>query len=261
MIRVRDDELEATLFTLGRSLAYPRPSNTAAAVRARIAARPRALPWWRRYALAPALVTALLLLLVVVFSLPGVRAAAQDFLHLRGIDIFPVPSVPSLTPRPSPSSSAFIPGDRVTLAEAQSRVHFAIRQPAQLGAPDEIYVDAEERVTLVYRDRPGIPISGATGVAALVVELPGTVDATFFGKGFGPGTTLEEVTVNGSPGYWLQGVPHFFFYRTSAGSILQDTLRLAGNTLIWTQGGVTYRVEADVTKATALQIAGSVTQP
>jgi hypothetical protein len=257
--RYPEGELEATLADLGRRLAYPRPGPLAAAVRARLAERRRPMPWWRRYPLAPALVTAALLLIVVALGSPGVRAAAQDFLRLRGIDIFPVPSVPTLTPRPSASpSSGLIPGDRVTLAEAQRRVHFTIRQPAALGTPDEIYVDPAERVTLVYRDRPGIPQSPATGVAALVVQFPGTVDSTFFGKAIGPDTTLTQVTVNGVTGYWLEGAPHFFFYRLENGSVLQETLRLAGNTLIWVENGVTLRVEANVTRETAVRIAESL---
>ncbi|HYK97889.1 MAG TPA: hypothetical protein VEU77_05795 [Candidatus Acidoferrales bacterium] len=253
------DDLEATLVDLGRHLAYPRPAAMAAAVRARLRGRPRPVVWWRGYALAPALITAVLLLIVVALGSPGVRAAAQDFLHIRGVDIFPVPSVPTLTPRPSASpSSGFIPGERVTLAEAQRRVHFTIRQPAELGAPDEIYVDSAERVTLVYRDRPGIPQSPATALAALVVEFPGTVDSTFFGKAIGPDTTLTQVTVNGTTGYWLEGAPHFFFYRNENGSILQETLRLAGNTLIWVENGVTLRIEANVSKETAVRIAESM---
>jgi hypothetical protein len=254
---MREDELETTLFALGRQLAYPRPTRMADAVRARLAA-PRPLPWWRRYALAPALVTAVLLFAVLLLGSPGVRAAAQEFFHLRGVDIFPVPSLPSLTPRPSPSSSqGLVPGDRVSLAEAQQRVHFTIRQPSELGTPDEIYVDPSEHVTLVYEHAPGIPVSPATGVAALVVEFRGSVDATFFGKAIGPDTTLESVSVNGSAGYWLAGAPHFFFYRLENGSVLQETLRLAGNTLIWVENGVTLRLEANVPKDVALRIAAN----
>ena len=37
-----------------------------------------------------------------------------------------------------------------------------------------------------------------------------------------------------------------------------DTLRLAGNTLIWHHGDVLVRLEADVSKATALRIARSM---
>lgn len=255
--RVLDDELDATLVDLGRHLAYPRPTAMAAAVRARLRERPRALPWWRRYPLAPALVTAVLLLVVLALGSPGVRAAAQEFLHLRGIDIFPVPSVPTLTPRPS-SSAGLVPGEHVTLAEAQRRVQFTIRQPAALGTPDEVYVDSGDRVTLLYRERPGIPQSAATGVAALVVEMRGTLDASFLGKAVGPDTTVANVTVNGVPGYWLEGAPHFFFYRLENGSVIQDTLRLAGNTLVWVQDGVTLRVEANVPKETAVRIAESM---
>ena len=241
---MRDDELDATLVALGRQLAYPRPVATAAAVRARIAARPRAIAWWRRWAIAPALLTAVLLALVVAFGLPGVRAAAQEFFRIGGIDIFPVPS---LSPRPSPSGSpggVVPPGERVSLAEAQRRVDFAVREPSALGAPDAVYVDSARHVTLAYP-------------SALVVEFRAVVDAGFFGKIIGPDTTLENVTVNGSPGYWLQGAPHFFFYRTADGLIQQETLRLAGNTLIWVQDGVTLRLEAPVSREMAVRIAES----
>jgi len=245
---MREEELETTLFALGRQLAYPRPTRMADAVRARLAA-PRPLPWWRRYALAPALVTAVLLFAVLLLGSPGVRAAAQEFFHLRGVDIFPVPSLPTLTPRPSPSAGGSVPGggvpgDRVTLAEAQSRVHFTIRQPSRLGTPDAIYVDQAEHVTLVYG-------------AAQVVEFRATVDAGFFGKLIGPDTKLEQTTVNGDPAFWLEGAPHFFFYRLENGTVLQETLRLAGNTLIWVHDGVTLRLEDQVSKDEALAIATS----
>ena len=240
--RMRDDELATTLAALGNELAYPRPAEMASAVRARIAARPRAVAWWRRSAIAPALLTAVLLLLVVALGIPGVRAAAQEFFRIGGIEIFPVPS---LSPRPSQPGGVVPPGDEVTLAEAQRRVDFTVRQPSGLGAPDAVYVDSTQHVSLVYR-------------SALVVEFRATVDPAFFGKTIGPGTRLENATVNGAAAYWLEGAPHFFFYRTAAGEIAQETLRLAGNTLIWVEGGVTYRVEAPVSKDQAVAIASSL---
>jgi len=77
---------------------------------------------------------------------------------------------------------------------------------------------------------------------------------------FGVPFTVEPVAVNGQPGFWIQGAPHLFFYRVggSTGSIEQETLRLAGNTLIWTQGNLLLRLEAQVDKATALRIAASI---
>jgi hypothetical protein len=258
-------DLETTLVDIGRSLRYPESSAIAARVHARIA-RPRTLrERWSLPGFVPALATIALLLVVIALASPGVRAAADEFLRLRGIDIFRVPGtpVPSVTPSPSSSSSLFIPGDRVSLDEARRRVHFTVLVPAaaELGAPDELVVDTSgnaERVTLVYRDRAGVgPSPAGLGPTALVVEFRGSVDASFFGKLIGGGTTLEEVTVNGGRGYWIAGTPHFFFYRDAAGAIQQETLRLAGNTLIWEQGGVTMRLEAAVTKDQAIRLAST----
>ena len=256
--RMRDDELAAALAEIGGRLAYPRPA-LAAAVRLRLA-EPAPRAWrWTIGRLVPALATLVLLLAVVALASPEVRAAAREILRIGGIEIFPVPSI---TPRPSPSprASVAITGQRMALDDARRVVSFAIRVPeGALGTPDEVVVDAlpVERVTLVYRERPGIPISPQAGVAALVVELRGGVEPTFFGKGVGPDTKIEPVSVDGAQGYWLEGAPHFFFVRTPDGSIRDETLRLAGNTLIWLDDGVTYRLEAEVSRDEALRIAAS----
>ena len=66
-----------------------------------------------------------------------------------------------------------------------------------------------------------------------------------------------EVTVNGDPGFWIEGV-HEIFYTGPEGEFLRDTARLAGNVLLWQHGSVTLRLEADVPMAQALAIAQSV---
>jgi hypothetical protein len=246
--RMRDDELERTLAEVGQRLAYPRTTAIAPAVRARIA-RPRS--FWsvlgnRR--LAPAVVTLLLLLVVTAFG--------PQLLRLRGIVIFPLQQTPpAATGAPLPLS-----GERVTLDEARRRVHFSVRVPAELGAPDDVFVETSgtsERVTFAYRERAGIPQSKQIGVAVLVGEFRGTLEDVLLGKGAGPGTKVEPVSINGGRGYWLEGEPHLFFYREPSGDVRQDTLRLAGNTLVWEQDGVTMRLEAQVTKEQALRIAGT----
>jgi hypothetical protein len=255
--RMRDDELERALTEVGQRLAYPASTAIAAAVRERIR-RPR--PWWMALVgrpLAPALVTAAVLLLVTAFALPDVRSAAAEFLHLRGIDIFPVPSVHAATTG-APLSFA---GERVTLAEARRRAPFLVVPDApELGAPDDLYIDtsgAATRVSLVYRARPGITPSRELGLAALVVEFRGSIEEVLLGKAAGPGTKVEPVSINGARGFWLEGEPHLFFYRDPSGDVRQDTLRLAGNTLVWVQGEVTLRLEAQITKDQALRIATS----
>jgi hypothetical protein len=253
--RLRDEELEAALRDIGARLDYPAPVAMTAAVQARLRA-PRRGGW--RLVFAPAALTAALLILVVGALASGLPATAVDFLRVRGIDIFPVPSVPATLPPPKITFS----GDRVTLAEARSRVRFAVEVPTatELGAPDDVYVEtvgSTDRVTLVYRQRPGIPVSATAGVSALVVELGGTIDEALLGKGTGPGTPVEPVNVGGARGYWIEGAPHLFFYRDPNGNAVQETLRLAGNTLVWERGNVTLRLEAQVTKDEALRLAAS----
>jgi hypothetical protein len=79
-----------------------------------------------------------------------------------------------------------------------------------------------------------------------------------FGKMLGPGTTLDEVTVNGHKGYWIAGQPHVFFFIDADGKFRDETLRLATNTLIIDDNGTVVRIEGDLTKTQALGIAASL---
>ncbi|MEO8633496.1 MAG: hypothetical protein ABI466_09045 [Chloroflexota bacterium] len=254
-------ELEATLADLGERLAYPRPTRLGDAVRERLS-EPRPRRWWDAvrspgYAFAPAVATLLLILVVSLAAMPGVRAAADEFLRLRGIDIFQA----AATPAPAASPALPFPGERVSLEEARRRAPF-LRAPAdpRLGAPDHVYIDQTQagvRVTLVYVSRTGIPMSRAAGVSAVVVAFRGEVDSSLFGKVTAPGTRIDEVTIDGGRGFWLEGAPHQFFYRDRAGNPWPETLRLAGNTLLWEQNGVTFRLEAQIERNDALRIATS----
>ena len=270
-LRLDDDRLGAALADLGRHVAYPPAPDVRTRVLARIA-EPRRMPWWRgiaspRYGFAPALVTVALVLLAVLVVSPEARATAADILRLRGVEIFRGP-VPSPSPTPSPGGSASAPtfldlGERVSLDDARRRAGFTLVVPSDpaLGAPDEVYVRAVTggtQVSLVYRARPGIPVSPLAGVSALVSEFTGRIDAGTLGKVAGPDTRIQQLTVNGGPGAWLEGQPHQFFYLAGNGAFVTESLRLAGNTLIWEQNGLVLRLEAQVDRATAVRIAASV---
>ena len=255
--RMSEQQLETVLADIGARLAYPQPAF-AQRVRARVAT-PRPPRRWSTRMLVPAFATALLLFVVVALGSPEVRALAREIFRIGGIDIFPVPTALP-TPTRSATPSVSIQGQHTTVEGARRLISFPVIVPAALGTPDDVIVDtaAGERVTLVYVSRPGIPVSPLAGVAAYVVELRGDVDQGLFGKTIGSGTTLTQVEVRGSPGYWLEGAPHLFFYRDAAGNIQQETLRLADNTLLWVHDGVTYRLEAHVSREEALAIAGSM---
>ena len=92
----------------------------------------------------------------------------------------------------------------------------------------------------------------------MVVEVKGTLETQFMAKAIGPGTTLDAVPLGDGVAYYLAGQPHQFFFRDPAGQIQPETLRLAGNTLLWTDGGVTYRLEAQVGRDEAVRIASSL---
>lgn len=287
-------ELERRLSALGRQVAFPATPPLALRVQQRLADAPARRPWlgwaWaRRFAFA--VVALVLAFVVVLIAAPDARTALAGRLGLPGIEIRQVPSsprlpvtstpfpptltpaaqaVPALTPAATstPQATATPPlgerlhlGQQVTLAAAQQRVSFPIALPSTLGQPDAVYVDTAQPggdVTLVYRPRAGLPVTSETGIGLLLGEFQGSTDQVFISKMTGPGTTIAPVTVNGQPGFWLSGQPHEFLYRDANGVIRQETLRLAGDTLIWTHCNVTLRLESALSKDAALTIAGSV---
>lgn len=280
-----DADLERRLTALSREVAYPPTPDIAGRVRQRIAlapppARPRR---WPRLALAVA--AALLLAAIVFAASPRLRTAVAGRLGLPGVNIIQATAVPVPPPTATPLAGAPLPatatpspvgaeldlGARVSLAAAQRRVGFPILVPAALGPPDAVYIALPSAtpvpnsppappgglVTLVYRPRPALPAAAQTGVGLLLGEFRGRTDRVFLTKMAGPNTTITAVTVDGAPGFWLAGQPHEFLYEDPSGVVRSQTLRLAGNTLLWQHGALTLRLEADVDEATALRLAAS----
>jgi hypothetical protein len=66
------------------------------------------------------------------------------------------------------------------------------------------------------------------------------------------------VTVDSSSGFWIAGTPHVFVFVDRSGEVRYETLRLATNTLLINRGGTVVRIEGNLTKAQALEIAGSL---
>jgi hypothetical protein len=257
-------ELEQELAALGRELAWPRTPAIATLVRSRITARPVVLraPWYQsRWALAAA---ALIIAATALLAYNPTREAIADWVNVhvlfQRVHVLPTPS-----PQPSgPLGTRLGLGGRTTLAGAQKSLTWPVMIPASLGLPDEVYLQLPPdgptlgEVTLVYSTRPGIQVSGTTGVAVLVTEARGTVNENFFGKMVGPDATIEPVTVAGHHGYWVAGSPHVFIFLDANGNFRDETMRLATNTLILDEGGTVVRIEGNLTKAQALEIAASL---
>jgi hypothetical protein len=270
-------ELERALADLAAHLEQPQaPAPLAEAVMARIAEGPaahaRRAPWvprvrlprrgWRRIAVAA--LALLVLAAGIVVATPGAREAVARRLGILGIEIHqggPAPTVtaPTGTTAAGPSGTLGL-GRRVSLEQARAGVSFRLLVPSQPGfeRPDAVYLSDEVpggRVDLVYLPRPGLPASAFTNVGLLITEFQG---APLVGKFVKAGTRIEQVVVAGERGYWLGGEPHELVYQDRNGVLRQETARLAGSTLIWTQGPVTLRLEGQVSKQQALRLAGSM---
>jgi hypothetical protein len=273
-------ELEQQLTALGDVLDWPATPDLASVIHlpARRGGRaPLAAPGWglaapgwgrpvhngiqSRWALAAA---AVLIALAALAIYPPSREAIASWVNVHTI-FHQVPHLATPTPQPpGPLGERLGLGGQTTLPDAQKQIAWHIAIPSTLGRPDEVYrqpppnAPAQGEVTLVYGTRPGIPVAGQTGVSVLVTEARGAVDQNFFGKMIGPGTTLEAVTVAGHQGYWIAGPLNEFFFTDANGNFRNDTVRLAANTLILDYGGTVIRIEGNLTKAQALQIAASL---
>ncbi len=265
--RPSDDELARSLTRLDEHIDYPSVPDLAATVRARLstpdAARagstrqpgsPGRAHWLgslrRRVALA--IVAVVLVVGGALAVSPAARTAVAQWLGPRGIILFPLPRR-----LPAPAGAGLQLGDRVPLTTAQARVAFRILTPTTLGAPDEVYVRriaGDNVIALVYRARPGLPAAPHTSAGALLTEARGTV----FAKFFDPATRVEYVTVDGQPGYWLTGRPHLFAYLDAQQRVRPETLRLAGDTLLWNRDGLVLRLETALPRNAALRLAANV---
>lgn len=284
-----DAELERALRGLAAALDFPPTPDLAARLRVALPERRQhrrlwPQPGWLRLAGAALLVFVVVAGLVLLL-VPATRNAVADRLGLRGVHISLVPSLtpaagpagtrgvsPSATVASATTSAVPTPaatptrlaalqlGEPTTLQAAEQAAGFHVLVPAALGPPDAVYLDQTVpggAVTLVYAPRPELPASPITGVGLLLSEFRGSIEPDFLGKGVGPDTTLTPLGVGGESGWWLEGAPHIVFYHAPDGQVRQDRIRLAGNTLLWEHGPLTLRLEADLSRDSAVRIAES----
>jgi hypothetical protein len=245
-----NDRLEKNLRELGRRLDVPDASLMASRVAQRLEdERVRSLSRPRR--------RTLVLAVAAVVAVAG--AASATGLLIGGVEIRRVPS-----PRP-PSSPEARPdlelGRRATLARAGQRLGFPVPIPRVPGPPDEVFVGREPpggRVTLAYDPLPGIPVDPLTGKGMLITMFRGETERDFVSKELGPETSLRQVDVRGAPGFWIAGKPHTVYYLDDRGRVFPDTVRLAGNVLLWQRGELTLRLESRLSLGRALEVAESM---
>jgi hypothetical protein len=265
-----DHALEAALRDLGSALEFPSAgppgADVALRVRQRIeAAPPRRSPldWLRDRPLRRSVLVAIAALLILA------AVAGAVGLGVPGIRIIfggPTPS-PSLATPPVPSSATSSRpvgqtmglGTRVSMEDAERLAGLELILPVDptIGPPDAAYLFAN-RVALVWGERPGLPADPSWGVGLLLNEFRGTVDEGYYTKLLDSDASVTPVTVGGARGYWIEGPPHFFFYTDPSGEIVDDARQVVGNTLIWADGDVTYRLESQLGMEEAIRLAESL---
>jgi len=216
-------DLELALRQLAGDLDWPaQPSLTP-----RVAARLRA-PSRRRLGRPLALAFALLgAALAVALAVPPARSAILDFFGLGGVEIRRVETVPPLP------AERVAPGIRVPLDEARNSVDFDVVVPE---GHRSVYL-LDGIVTFVWPDR-------------LLMELRG--DELLLKKVVEQDSTIQWLDVNGYPAVWIEGAPHGLF-------LPGGEARLAGNVLIWVRNGVTFRLEGELARERAVELAGTLT--
>ena len=243
-------DLELALVRLGRELHVPPTPDLSARVRARLEQAPASRTWLSRRRTLVLALAVLAVAIGAVLAVPGTRAAILEFFHLRGVTIQRVEELPTV-PLQRDFNELFL-GDRVTLAKARERADFDVIVPEALGEPDAVFFQDNPpggMVSLVY-GTPDEP-------RALFTQFRGRVDEVIYKK-VAAGTHIAALQIEGRPGYFLSGDPHEFSYFDRTGEYRQEIVRLAGNTLLWERGPLTLRLEADIDREEAVEIARSV---
>jgi hypothetical protein len=235
-----------------RAFAYPETPAIADAALARLRATPVAAeraPFWRRWqplARAAALaVVAAVVGLGVLLAVPQSRGALADFFGLGHVRVTLGPVLGPPPPALSPNSFA----RPTNLAGAQNAVDFLLRLPTRDGRrldPGAVYVQGEAQ---------SLP------VAILVYEGFDLYETRqgFFGKGGPDPSLIHQIEFDGHPALWVDQGGHIASFFDAEGRLVVESQRAVDRaTLLWEEGGVTYRLETSLPQTDAIAVAKSL---
>jgi hypothetical protein len=198
-------------------------------------------PFWRRRALVVA-VAAVVVAVGAVLAVPPARSAILDFFGIGSAEIRIVDELPEV------ESGPLDLGTPTTLAAARTQVPGLLEpRDDEVGEPDAVFSAGLE---------PGTPVTFVWGdperPRLLLTQVRGSYHFEKLVYGNQGGLTLTEV--NGEEAAWIEGEPHVVFYESVDGSGDLPG-RLARNTLVWSRGPVTLRLEGDLSREEAERIA------
>jgi len=216
-----------------------------------------------------ALAAAAAVVLAVVLAAPGARQAVARLLGIGGVRVTVTGDPPGDLGR------ALDLGDPLPVDEAVAAAGraFAPSFPSPPGDPALAFAGRPAgAVSLVWPAGEGLPALEESEVGLIITAFPTGAGAPAGDPGdpgvppvekqAGPGTRVTAVQVGPHPGYWLSGAPHEVResgHGDGGPPAAGTAARLAGNTLIWADGGTTYRLESALDRASAIALAESLT--
>lgn len=238
-------ELERQLRALGDAVEFPPTPALAARVRARVEDEPARREWFpRRRGLALALAV-LAVAVTAAMAVPQARTSILRFFGIGSVTIERVETLPIARERPLTAGL----GPPLSRRAAERRAGFRILLPP---------LDRDTRPRFYAPDLGFAAVAlKHEGEPVLLVELHG--GQFEFGKKFtADATSFEETRVGAAFALWLEGAPHIVMWKGPDGVIRERTLRIAGNVLLWEQKGKTLRLEGELEKDEALELARSI---
>ena len=236
--------LTASLATL--EIEFPEPPDLEGAF-ARLGAVPV-----RRPILLRVVAVAIVAALAVVVLVAPIREAVADWLGIGVIRIVEVDQIPG-------DLEDTIGDLGIELGEGAFMLGPDDPVVAILGGPSRTYTrvgdDRIVEISFVWLPTEGLPEVGSSGVGALLTRFEGSLDGPIIEKSVGEGTSVVVVAVGDGRGYWIEGAVHSFGYLDPSGEIVFETLRLAGDTLLWEADGFAYRLESGLDLQTAIEVA------
>jgi hypothetical protein len=216
---------------------WPETPDLATAVAGRLQERPR-VRWRRRVAVAAA---ALALLFGATLAVsPAARTEVLRWLGLESVEIKREP------PRATPGAALNL-GTPSSVEDLRAR-GVPVRVPSALEGTPGVYAtrlfDGSLAASLVY---PG----------PVLVQTFRASAERFIQKSVSNAESVDAVTVEGKPGYFITGA-HGFAFQPEGADVYYEDQRIAGNTLLVEGDGVLLRIEGAISQDRAIEIAESV---
>lgn len=255
-----DDAWETTVRETARHFGYPNTPNISRQVRGRLTQR-RAPT-----ALLKAAAAVVLALLIVVATVPEVRAFVMEVIRIGAIQIFVGQPAPTPVPTARPTASVYptttdlylqsaleMPNETTledAVAQLKSPIHLPA-YPANIGQPDHVYVQQFKPgvlVTLVWMvpDKPD-----QIGLTLDILSQQMIASKFIYDDG-----QHQSVKVNQTSAEWIPSAHEVLFF----GNNQQISREVHGTVLIWLVGEpnkLTYRLEGASTLEEAISMAES----